>query len=84
MKRHFIKKPVTASKRIKASYSPMLLHELVSDYSTNDLYSLDAIWDEVFNQYGDEGLADDVVDAVEAEREELGIMCSNSSSGHSS
>ena len=84
MKRHFIKKPVTASKRIKAGYSPMLLHELVSDYSTNDLYSLDAIWDEVFNQYGDEGLADDVVDAVEAEREELGIMCSNSSSGHSS
>lgn len=84
MKRHFIKKPVTASKRIKASYSPMLLHELVSDYSTNDLYSLDSIWDEVFNQYGDEGLADDVVDAVEAEREELGIMCSNSSSGHSS
>ena len=83
MKRHFIKKPVTASKRIKASYSPMLLHELVSDYSTNDLYSLDSIWDEVFNQYGDEGLADDVVDAVEAEREELGIMCSNNSSGHS-
>ena len=62
----------------------MLLHELVSDYSTNDLYSLDAIWDEVFNQYGDEGLADDVVDAVQAEREELGIMCSNKSSGHSS
>lgn len=84
MKRYFIKKNVAASKRIKASYSPMLLHELVSDYSTNDLYSLDAIWDEVFNQYGDEGLADDVVDAVEAEREELGIMCSNSSSGHSS
>ena len=84
MKRHFIKKPVTASKRIKASYSPMLLHELVSGYSTNDLYSLDAIWDEVFNEYGDEGLADDVVDAVEAEREELGIMCSNKSSGHSS
>lgn len=84
MRRHFIKKPVTASKRIEAGYSPMLLHELVSDYSTNDLYSLDAIWDEVFNQYGDEGLADDVVDAVEAEREELGIMCSNNSSGHSS
>lgn len=84
MKRHFIKKPVTASKRIQASYSPMLLDELVSDYSTNDLYSLEAIWDEVFNQYGDEGLADDVADAVEAEREELGIMCSNSRSGHSS
>ena len=84
MRRHFIKKPVTASKRIKASYSPMLLHELVSDYSTNDLYSLDAIWDEVFNQYGDEGLADDVVDAVEAEREQSGIMCSNNSSRHSS
>lgn len=76
-------KGATASKEIKASYSPMLLDELVSGYSTNDFYSLKAIWDEVFNEYGDESLADDVVDAVEAEREELGIMCNESTTDNS-
>lgn len=87
MRRHFTKRPVkanTTKRSVRASYSPMLLEELVNDYVYNDLYTLSDIYDEVFNQYGDEGLADDVVDAVQAEREELGIMCSNKSSGHSS
>ena len=77
MRRHFTKRPVkanTTKRSVRASYSPMLLEELVNDYVYNDLYTLSDIWEEVSSYYLDESLADDVVDAVEAEREELGIM----------
>lgn len=49
---------------IKCSYNPNLLDELVNRYRSFDTYSTDEIWDEVYNEYGDESLADDVVESL--------------------
>lgn len=49
---------------VKCSYNPNLLDELVNQYSTCGNCSTDQVWDEVYNEYGDESLADDVVEAL--------------------
>lgn len=54
----------------RSGYSPDLLQELVNEYSSYDTSSgnymtLDEIWDDIVNRYGDEDLANDVLEAID-------------------
>lgn len=48
-----------------SSYTPDMLNELINYYSSQDTMSYEDIWDEVFNQYHNESLADDVLDGLD-------------------
>lgn len=53
-------------------YSPDLLQELVNEYSSldslsGDYMTLDEIWDEIVDKYGNEDLANDVLEAIDQE-----------------
>lgn len=54
---------------VKSSYSYDLFNDQVTYYEQSN-YSLDSIWDRIFNEFGDEDLANDVVAEVEAYRED--------------
>ena len=62
--------PIESSTSIVASYDYGTYNELVNYYSGMDTMSTCAIWDEVYNRYNDENLANDVVAEVEGMRDE--------------
>jgi hypothetical protein len=62
----FTKHPIIAS----SNYSYETYNELVNYYSMMDTMSLGEIWDEVYNRYNDENLANDVVAEVEGMRDD--------------
>lgn len=66
----YCRKNVESCSKITASYDYNTYNELVNYYSMNDIMSLGAIWDEVYNRYNDENLANDVVAEVEGMRDD--------------
>lgn len=48
-----------------SSYTPDILDELIIYYSSQDTMSYADIWDEIFNTYHNEALADDVLDGLD-------------------
>lgn len=52
-------------KIIREAYSPDLLDELINYYASMDTMSADDIWNEIVDQYGDEDLANDVVESLD-------------------
>lgn len=48
-----------------SSYTPDILDELINFYSSQDTMSYADIWDEIFNTYHNEALADDVLDGLD-------------------
>ena len=56
---------------VNSEYSPDLLNELVNYYSSFDTMSSEEIWDEIFNTYHNEALADDVLDSLDGKNTTL-------------
>lgn len=55
---------------VRASYSPDTLDDLVYKYQDSQL-SDEEIWDEIVNEYGDQSLADDVLEALTYPEDEV-------------
>ena len=58
------------SRKMKESYSPNTLEELIREYAPKLQYggeALASIWDDIVQEYGDEDLANDVIEALENE-----------------
>lgn len=58
------------SRKMKESYSPNTLEELIREYAPKLQYggeTLASIWDDIVQEYGDEDLANDVIEALENE-----------------
>lgn len=56
---------------VNSGYSPDLLNDLVNYYSSFDTMSSEEIWDEIFNTYHNEALADDVLDGLDGKNTTL-------------
>lgn len=57
-------------RHVFATYNYNVFDELVNYYASMDTMSLDDIWDDIYNQYNDENLANDVVAEIEDMRDE--------------
>jgi len=66
----YCQKDVESCSKITASYSYATYNDLVNYYSTIDTMSTGEIWDEVYNRYNDENLANDIVADIEGMRDE--------------
>ena len=72
MKRTFSVNPKTKVTASYKGYSPSLLQQLVEEYGDRtdhfdpyvEYLTPDEMWDEIVDRYGDEDLANDVLDAL--------------------
>ena len=56
---------------VNSEYTPDILDELINFYSSQDTMSHADIWDEIFNTYHNEALADDVLDGLDGKNTTL-------------
>lgn len=56
---------ILGSKSFGEPYDPYLLDELINYYSMQDTMNLSDIWDEIVDRYGDEALANDVIESID-------------------
>ena len=56
---------ILGSKSFSEPYDPYLLDELINYYSMQDTMNLSDIWDEIVDRYGDEALANDVIESID-------------------
>ena len=60
-----------STEAVNSSYSPELLNELVNYYSSFDTMSYEEIWDEIVLKYNNKNLANDVIESLDNDEQDL-------------